>query len=109
MDAFESLDPRSKTVLLVDDDESFLTLLEIMVKRDGFKIVTATSGDDGLEKLKTLKPDAVILDMMLPGTVSGLDILQSLRESTGKVPPVLVVTAYPRVREIQAIHDDQYV
>lgn len=101
-------DPRGKTVLIVDDDESFLTLLEILVRRDGFRILLAHDGTEALEKLE-LKPDAVILDMMLPGAVSGLDILQRLRESKEKTPPVIVVTAYPRVREIAAIEDDDYV
>ena len=101
-------DPKTKTVLLVDDDESFLTLLEIMVHKDGFKILLAHDGEQALEEMKK-DPDAMILDMMLPGSVSGLDILQGLRESKKKRPPVLVVTAYPRVRELRAIEDEGYV
>lgn len=93
-------DPRTKTVLLVDDDETFLNLLEVLVRRDGFKILLASDGDKAMEQLKA-KPDALVLDMMLPGRVSGADILDFLQKGPEPPPPVVVVSAYGHLEAIK--------
>jgi CheY-like chemotaxis protein len=101
-------DPKTKEILIVDDDEAMLNLLSILVKRDGFRIDLAATGDDALEKLK--RPhDAMILDLMLPGTTSGFDVLQRLHAFEGKVPPVVVVTAHAQTKEVQAVTKDPNV
>ena len=101
-------DPKTKEILIVDDDESMLNLLSILVRRDGFRIDLASTGDDALEKLK--RPhDALILDLMLPGTTSGFDVLQRLRTFEGKVPPVVVVTAHAQTKAVQDVAKDPNV
>ena len=101
-------DPKSKEILIVDDDEAMLNLLEILVKRDGFRTDLAATGDDALEKLK--RPHAaLILDLMLPGGTSGFDVLARLRIFSGPVPPVIVVTAYAQSAEVQAVMKDPNV
>jgi DNA-binding response OmpR family regulator len=103
-----SSDPKTKEILIVDDDEAMLNLLAILVKRDGFRIDLAGTGDDALEKLK--RPhDAMILDLMLPGGTSGFDVLARLRGFEGKVPPVIVVTAHAQTPQIQAVMADPNV
>ena len=103
-----SSDPKSKEILIVDDDEAMLNLLAILVKRDGFRIDLAETGDDALEKLK--RPhDALILDLMLPGGTSGFDVLVRLRSFEGKVPPVIVVTAHAQTPEVQEVMADPNV
>lgn len=103
-----SADPKTKEILIVDDDESMLNLLSILVRRDGFRIDLASTGDDALEKLK--RPhDALILDLMLPGNTSGFDVLARLRAFGGQVPPVIVVTAYAQTKEVQAVMKDPNV
>jgi len=101
-------DPKSKEILIVDDDEAMLNLLQILVRRDGFRTDLASTGDDALEKLK--RPHAaVILDLMLPGGTSGFDVLARLRTFEGKVPPVVVVTAHAQSAEVQAVMKDPNV
>ena len=103
-----SSDPKTKEILIVDDDEAMLNLLAILVRRDGFRIDLAGTGDDALEKLK--RPhDAMILDLMLPGGTSGFDVLARLRSFDGKVPPVIVVTAHAQTPQIQAVMADPNV
>lgn len=104
----ELADPKTKSVLIVDDDESMLNLLEILVRRDGFQIDLARSGDEALEKLKR-RQDALILDLMLPGTTSGFHVLKKLREWTTPVPPVIVVTAYVSHKEVAEVQKDPNV
>lgn len=101
-------DPKTKEILIVDDDEAMLNLLHILVRRDGFKTDLATTGDDALEKLK--RPHhAVILDLMLPGTTSGFDVLARLRTFQGAIPPVIVVTAHAQTKEVQDVMTDPNV
>ncbi|MCX5787412.1 MAG: response regulator [Elusimicrobia bacterium] len=82
----ELLDPATKTVLIVDDDESVLNLLEILVRRDGFKVELAENGDVALDKLK-LGPDALLLDLMLPGTTTGFEVLRRMKIFERPAPP----------------------
>jgi DNA-binding response OmpR family regulator len=103
-----SADPKSKEILIVDDDEAMLNLLAVLVRRDGFRIDLAATGDDALEKLKRPK-DALILDLMLPGNTSGFDVLKRLRTFQGKVPPVIVVTAHAQTQEVQEVMADPNV
>ncbi|MFI5344927.1 MAG: response regulator [Elusimicrobiota bacterium] len=110
-DAFaagSSEDPKTKEILIVDDDEAMLNLLQILVRRDGFRTDLASTGDDALEKLK--RPhSALILDLMLPGGTSGFDVLARLRTFEGTVPPVIVVTAHAQSAEVQAVMKDPNV
>ena len=101
-------DPKTKEVLIVDDDEGVLNLLEVLVKRDGFQIDLARTGDEALEKLK--RPhDAMILDLMLPGTTTGFDVLARLGSLPGRIPPVIVVTAYGASKEMDAVRANPFV
>lgn len=85
-------DPRNKTVLIVDDDEGINNLLDVLVRGAGFKTITARTGEQAIEKL-ALKPDAVLLDLIMPGC-GGLGFLKHLKKISGPIPPVLVFSAY---------------
>ena len=87
-----------KTVLLVDDDEDILTLLEVLVHRDGFKILMAGDGETALSKMKE-KPDGMVLDLYMPGT-DGFRVLETL-ETLPTAPPVIVITGSPNGTDIE--------
>lgn len=57
-----------KKILVVDDETDIRNLVKEILVKDGFSVTTAVNGDDGLEKFKKVKPDLVILDVMMPGT-----------------------------------------
>ncbi|OIO11632.1 MAG: hypothetical protein AUJ52_01785 [Elusimicrobia bacterium CG1_02_63_36] len=84
--------PAAKTVLIVDDDDSILNLLEILVKRDGFKVLTADTVEGAVYKLQR-EPDLIVLDLILPGSTSGVDVLKQLGQGGLKIPKVVVLTA----------------
>jgi len=78
-------------VLVVDDEPSLTDLLKMALRYEGWEIRTAGSGRKALEVAREFKPDAVVLDIMLPD-LDGLSVLQRLR-SGGDDTPVLFLTA----------------
>jgi two-component system response regulator RegX3 len=78
------------TVLVVEDEDSFVDALTIGLKREGFRVQVARDGAQALDVFDSVKPDLVLLDVMLP-KVSGIDVCRELR-SRSKVP-IIMVTA----------------
>lgn len=80
-------------VLVVDDDTSALTLLDIMLKRSGFEAVVAENATQALEQLDKTVPDLIILDYMLPG-MNGVELCRTIRqrEDTANIP-ILMLSA----------------
>jgi DNA-binding response OmpR family regulator len=58
----------SKTILVVDDEPDIRDSVEIILKTNGYNVITAVDGNDCLDKLKETKPDLILLDIMMPGT-----------------------------------------
>lgn len=69
-----------KKILAVDDEPSIAELVHAVLTEAGFSVTTASSGEEALEKLKTLKPDLVLLDMMMPG-MSGRETCEKIRSN----------------------------
>ncbi len=68
-----------KKIMVVDDEESVLELLKAVLENDGYDVITASGGEECLEKLKKVKPDLVLLDMMMPG-MSGREVCERIRK-----------------------------
>jgi len=66
-------------VLLIDDEEEFVETLAERLQTRGFSVSTALSGDEGLGRLDQMKPDVVILDVLMPGK-NGIQTLKEIRE-----------------------------
>lgn len=82
-----------KHILLIDDEASILTLACISLERTGWSVSTAASGKEGIAKAETLKPDAIVLDVMMP-EMDGLATLQQLQDNSQiKDIPVIFLTA----------------
>lgn len=79
------------TVLLVEDEPSFVDALVVGLKREGFRVEVASDGAEALDKFPAVRPDLVLLDIMLP-RVSGIDVCRSIREKGSRVP-IIMVTA----------------
>ena len=76
------------TVFVVEDEESFIEALEIGLKREGFKVHVARDGAEALSMFDVVKPDIVLLDVMLP-KLSGTDVCRELRKKS-QVPIIMV-------------------
>jgi two-component system response regulator RegX3 len=78
------------TVLVVEDEESFVEALTIGLKREGFRVQVARDGAAALDLFDVIQPDLVLLDVMLP-RISGIDVCRQLRKRTQV--PIIMVTA----------------
>lgn len=79
------------TVLLVEDEPSFVEALVVGLKREGFRVEVAFDGAEALDKFASVRPDLVLLDIMLP-RVSGIDVCRTIRAG-GARTPIIMVTA----------------
>ncbi len=78
------------TILVVEDEASFVEALSIGLRREGFDVVVAVDGSEALDRFDDIQPDLVLLDVMLP-KVSGLEVCRQLRKRTQI--PIIMVTA----------------
>ncbi len=69
------------TIMVVDDEEDILTLIEKILTKKGHRVVTAKSGREALEKIKDVKPDLVLLDIMMPG-LNGYQVCKTIKQSS---------------------------
>ena len=91
-----------KSVLIVDDESSFLLALELVLKAEGYNVLTASNGEEALIKIKDNRPDVVLLDIMMPG-IGGLETLRVIRSHPDfKATPVILMSgARPLVRQTE--------
>ncbi|MCW5849385.1 MAG: response regulator transcription factor [Anaerolineae bacterium] len=81
-----------ETVLVVDDEPSILEVVELYLRQEGFRVVTAPDGPAALQAARRQRPDLVVLDLMLPG-MSGLEVCRTLRGESTPPLPVIMLTA----------------
>lgn len=73
------MDSQDKTILIVDDEPDIRAFLEDLLTAQGYQCEAADSGPAALSKLGHMKPDLVLLDIMMPG-MSGLEVLRQIKE-----------------------------
>jgi len=78
------------TVLVVEDESSYVEALMVGLTREGFRVEVATDGAEALARFDSVQPDVVLLDVMLP-KISGLDVCRQLRKRSQV--PIIMVTA----------------
>lgn len=78
------------SVLVVEDEESFIEALQVGLRKEGFRVSVARDGVQALEMFDLVNPDLVLLDVMLP-KMSGIDVCRQLRKKT--LTPIIMVTA----------------
>ena len=80
-----------QTILAVEDDPRLLRLVSLTLENDGYKVLTAQDGETALKMVADHIPDLIVLDLMLPGAVSGLDVCRTVR-SFSRVPIVMLTS-----------------
>ncbi len=82
----------AKTILVVDDDEIFRSMMGDVLRAAGYDVVLAEDGDRGYEIFVQKQPDLILLDLLMPGR-TGARLVQSIRQhAKGKKVPVIMMT-----------------
>jgi two-component system KDP operon response regulator KdpE len=90
-DPRQEVDMSTKPLVLVADDEPRITkLVSIALQEEGFRVVTAATGEEALRKAEEVRPDVVLLDIVMPD-IDGIEVMQQLRER--RPVPVILLTA----------------
>lgn len=87
-----------KRILVVDDEEMIRELFSDELSDAGYRVITAESAEDALDKMSFGMPDLIILDIRMPGK-TGLELLEDVRRNSANVP-VIICTA------LRGLHDD---
>lgn len=99
-------------VIIIEDEETLIKNLADKLQSEGFKVVTALDGEDGLEKIRSENPDLVILDIMLP-KLDGLSICRMVRHdtSTSHIPIIMLTARGTEVDKIVGLESgaDDYI
>lgn len=87
-------------ILVCDDERSIVRLIQVNLERQGWEVITAYDGKDGLEKIMSEQPDIIVLDVMMP-YMDGFEVLKNLRRepSTQKLP-VVMLTAKAQDKDV---------
>ena len=94
-----------QTILVVDDDAFIRRPLEFILRQEGFDTVTADGGSACMEQLAAVRPDLIIMDVMMP-RVDGISLCRSIRDNpdTANIK-VLAITAFPEQDNVKKMYD----
>ncbi len=86
--------PNSAKILCVEDSKNVQQMLSYILKKAGFEPIVALNGREGIEKAKTLQPDLILMDIMMPD-VSGIQAIKRIKsDPASRDIPILVLSAY---------------
>jgi signal transduction histidine kinase/CheY-like chemotaxis protein len=101
--------PRGPIVLVIDDDPSVLDLMDRSLRRDGYEVRVAATGQAGLDLVRTLRPDVVVLDVMMPG-MDGWAVLAEIKSDPAiQDTPVIMATMLDSHELGFALGADEYL
>lgn len=102
----------SRNILVIDDEADLLDLISYNLKKEGFSVETASDGESALNRLRTMRCDLIILDLMLPG-VSGIELCKIIRgdRSTASLPIIMLTAKSDEVDRVLGLEigADDYV
>ena len=101
-----------KKILIVDDEEDILEIIRFHLEKEGYGLACVTSGEEALERARSMHPDLILLDWMMPGK-DGLQVLSELKhDETTMGIPVFMLTAKSMMAEVgRALYEgaDDYI
>lgn len=98
------------TVLIIDDDPDFVNATEIILEREGYSVMSAPAGKEGIQLALNHKPDLVILDVMMDSVLEGVSVSRKLHQDpTTSSIPILMVTSIANTDYAELFPTDEYI
>ena len=91
-------------ILVIDDEKEFVFLVEGVLRKEGYAVVTAYDGEEGLDKAKIEKPDIIICDITMPKK-DGYGVLKDIRQGPGKNTPFVMLSGIDEFKKIEEAYD----
>ena len=106
----------NKKILVIDDDPDLVELIRLTLETRGYQVFSAASGTEGLEKVKEINPDLIILDVMMKHVTEGFQVALELRDPDpkseyapyGKIP-IMMLTAIHSRTPLRFTSDEKYL
>ncbi len=112
MSGGDGMTKNKKRILIVEDEPDIMELVMVTLSHDLYELIPAMDGLSGLEKSRQLKPDLILLDIMLP-KMNGYDICRELKNAPEtSMIPIIMLTAFGQKREIEEgykVKADDYI
>jgi len=97
-------------ILIVDDDPDFVEATRIVLESDGYEVISASDGNEGLKRAREEQPDLIILDVIMSSILDGLNVTQEMRDDpTLKRIPILMVTSIANTDYAALFPTDEFV
>jgi DNA-binding response OmpR family regulator len=88
-------------ILIIDDDPDFNYVFQMVLEANDFEVDTATTPEEGINKVLSIEPDLVVLDVMMPTGYEGFDVAREIREKHNLTElPIVILTNVHNVREV---------
>lgn len=96
-----------KTVLVIDDEEDLLVIVKTALKQEGYEVVTANNGPAALKVCKSLKPDLITVDLMMP-VMDGFQTIEAIRNipEYEKIPVIMITGVMDKNKIAHALESD---
>ncbi len=97
-------------ILVVDDDPDFVEVMRLTLEPHSYEVVSAASGDEGLAKVRSERPDLVILDVIMSSVLDGLNMSQRMQQNPEhRKIPILMVTSIANTDYAALFPTDEYI
>jgi DNA-binding response OmpR family regulator len=93
-------------ILIIDDEKDFVEILRERIELEGYEVLTAHDGEEGLKKAQKQKPDLIICDVRMPKK-DGFEVLKALKQDKGFHTPFIMLTAVDDFDKIKEAYEDK--
>src|SRR3954470_18900111 len=94
-------------ILVIDDERSILDTIQILLKSEGYDVVTSQNGREALDDFDAIAPDIVLTDIRMPA-ITGLEVLAAVQERDPKVPVILMTAQASLQSAVQAVNQGAF-
>jgi two-component system, OmpR family, response regulator VicR len=94
-----------KRIVCIEDESEMIDLIQLILNRRGFEVVGASGGQEGLQMVRDMHPDLVLLDLMMPD-MDGWEVYQQMKaeESTRNIPVIIVTAKAQNIDKVLGLH-----